>query len=202
MLALADAGQPVRGNDTGPHSERDRGKDTVTHVARPILTALAALAANPCAAGAAPMVVGQEAANAPVIIERIGQATLLEALARIGAQAERLDDSGKAFRVVFASGARALLQRTACKDDSCAGLLMLGLFTLPEDGSVTETDKVRRSFSATYNSVSVITNERGEHVVKSYVIADGGITPANLAVQIGVFGDAVAAYSGALYGAD
>lgn len=170
--------------------------------ARLIVPALAALAAHPCAATGSLTAAMQAPAVTPDIIEHIGQATMLEALQRIGARAERLDDSGKTFRVVFASGARALLQRTACEDDRCAGLLMLGLFTLPEGRPAAETDKIQRSFSASYNAVSVITNERGEHVVKSYVIADGGITPANLAVQIGVFGDAVAAYSAALYGPD
>lgn len=169
---------------------------------RVIVPALAALAASALCASAPASAATQAPASAPAIIDRIAPATLLEALGSIGAQAEGLDDTDSAYRVVFASGARAVFQRVACDQDECTGLLMLGLFTLPEGRPAAETEDTRRSFSATYNAVSVITNERGEHLVKSYVILDGGITPANLAAQIGVFGEALAAYAVALYGED
>lgn len=164
----------------------------------PAIAACLALAGAGTAAAQTPA-----QAPAPVIIERIEPATLLEALARIGAEAELLGEDGEAYRVVFANGARAVLQRAGCaRDDVCSGLLMLGLFTVPQDRPAADSEETRRSFSATYNAVSVITNERGEHLVKSYVIADGGITTENLTAQLGVFAEALGAYSAALYDTD
>jgi hypothetical protein len=157
---------------------------------------LATLALSPAALAAqSPSPVTQTG-----LIEAIDEATLLAMLERLGAEVEPLGEEGEVFRALFPNGSRGVLRRTACTEDGCKGLLMLGYYRPPAGATADQTEAARRDFSANYNPASVITNDKGEHIVKSYIIFDGGVTDQNLYIRLAVFADSLARYSRALYG--
>jgi hypothetical protein len=84
--------------------------------------------------------------------------------------------------------------------DECKGLILLGYFARPADVSEAEVQAAARRFGLEQNLASVAINDEGEHVVKAYVIFDGGITLENLAVQVALFGESVRSYQAMLYG--
>ncbi len=134
------------------------------------------------------------------VIDAIEDATLMEALAAIGAEAAPLGEDEDTYRIEYPQGGRAILRRVACEAGPCKGLLMLGYYTLPEGRTREATDQTAREFSLNYNPAAIIINDNGEHIVKSYLIFDGGITKGNLAVRLALFGDAVRRYGEVLYG--
>lgn len=164
-----------------------------------VLTAIG-LAFSACSAAAAAQ--ATDAPAAQTIIDQIDEPTLLSAVAKLGAEAETLGDTNDTYRIVYPNGSRAILRRTACAQEACRGLLMLAYFSLPKDRSAAEVETARREFSANFNPASVITNDLDEHIVKSYLIFDGGVTTDNLTVRLAVFGDAVQRYGRALYGVE
>ncbi len=93
----------------------------------------------------------------------------------------------KTYRASFSNGLRAMLVRTACNAEDCAGLLLAGFFTPPEGRETYAIDEHVRSFNLTYNSAAAVRNDSGQYVIKSYVILNRGITLDNLAFQISVF---------------
>ncbi len=134
------------------------------------------------------------------VIDAIEEATLLDALAAIGADTAPLGEDEDTYRIEYPQGGRAILRRVACEAGPCKGLLMLGYFTLPDGRTREVTDRSAREFSLNYNPAAIIINNNGEHIVKSYLIFDGGITKGNLAVRLALFGDAVRRYREVLYG--
>ncbi len=138
--------------------------------------------------------------NGATVIDTIDEPTLFEALAAIGAEAAPLGEENDTYRIEYPQGGRAILRRTGCEAGSCRGLLMLGYFTLPQSRTREATDRTAREFSLNYNPAAIIINDNGEHIVKSYLIFDGGITKSNLAVRLGLFGDALDRYGEVLYG--
>ncbi|AOL23375.1 Putative sensory transduction regulator [Erythrobacter litoralis] len=139
--------------------------------------------------------------SARAIIETIDEATLREALLALGAQATPLDEEGRVVRVGFPGGGVAVLRRSACEEGPCRGLLMTSLFAPPKASETDTAARIARRFSSSFNPASVIINERGEHLLKAYLVLDGGVTRANLVTAIGLFGLGIAQYSEALYGA-
>ena len=92
-------------------------------------------------------------------------------------------------------------RRMACTGtDSCKGLILLGYFTQPEGIPDAQAQDALSRFGFEQVISSVVVNREGEHVVKTYVMLDGGITQANLINWIGLFGQSLAAYQGMLYG--
>lgn len=133
------------------------------------------------------------------VIDAISQDILFDVLSQLGAKPTVLSAEKSTFRVTFANGGTALLRLTACNADSCKGLLMLGYFTRPDGQSAKQGEAIARDFSLNYNPASVVINDKGEHIVKSYLIFDGGITKQNLGLRLGLFGDAVRRYGKLLY---
>ena len=135
-----------------------------------------------------------------VVIDQISESDLVAAINEIGATPTPLDEEMTVFRVEYASGAKALVNRTACTEGRCKGLLMLGYFNIPENMQEVRANEVARKFSQQYNPAAIVTNDKGEHIVKSYLIFDGGITKENLAIRLTIFGGAVRQYQQALFG--
>lgn len=136
-----------------------------------------------------------------VVVTSLDDATLRTAIAAIGATAAPLDDEDNTLRVAYPNGMRGVARRMACEGkDNCRGLILLGYFTpsddIPEDRAA---DALAR-FGFEQVISSVVVNREGEHVVKTYVMLDGGITQANLINWIGLFGQSLAAYQAMLYG--
>jgi hypothetical protein len=146
----------------------------------------------PHAAAAAP--------TAPAdLIETIDEATLRAALDALGAEANRLDEEARVLRVAFPGGGVAVLRRSACEEGPCRGLLLTSLFAPPEGRDADSSRRIARRFSTSFNPASVIVNDRGEHLLKGYLMLDGGITRENLVAAISVFALGIARYSEALY---
>ncbi|MGB3472721.1 MAG: hypothetical protein WBA51_18040 [Erythrobacter sp.] len=142
------------------------------------------------------------------VIDAIDAPTLQTVLAEVGATTAPLDDEENTQRVGFPNGMRGVARRMACIDDriegdveegACKGLILLGYFSRPDDVSPEQAQDAIRQFGLEQNLASVVINDQGEHVVKAYVIFDGGITMANLAVRVALFGESIAAYQRVLY---
>ncbi|QIQ85939.1 YbjN domain-containing protein [Erythrobacter sp.] len=157
----------------------------------------AVLLAGPATPLAAPL---SAQAEPPAVIESLEDATLREALAALGAEATPLDEEALVLRVAFPGGGIAVLRRSGCEAQACRGLLMTSLFTPPEGRDPATAERIARRFSATFNPASVIVNERGEHLLKSYLVLDGGVTRENLVISLGLFALGIAQYGEALYG--
>lgn len=135
------------------------------------------------------------------VIDEIDGPTLQTIIARIGATTAPLDDEENTLRVGYPNGMRGVARRMACVEgESCKGLILLGYFSRPQGIPEARAQAAPRQFGLEQNLASVVINDEGEHVVKAYVIFDGGITMANLAVRIGLFGESILAYQRTLYG--
>lgn len=139
-------------------------------------------------------------ADPPAVIEALDDATLRGALAALGAEATALDEEALVLRVAFPGGGIAVLRRSGCEGETCRGLLMTSLFSPPEGRDPETAERIARRFSASFNPASVIVNERGEHLLKSYLVLDGGVTRQNLVISLGLFALGIAQYGEALYG--
>lgn len=163
-------------------------------------TALAlALAAS--ALAASPAYAQEPSFDGAKVIDSLDDATLKAAITAIGGTTAPLDDEDNTLRIAYPNGMRGVARRMACSDaDACRGLILLGYFTLPEDASPERTQQALSQFGFEQVISSVVVNQEGEHVVKTYVMLDGGITQGNLVNWIGLFGQSLAAYQGMLYG--
>ena len=139
------------------------------------------------------------------ILTSIDDDMLRIALTNAGASATPLDDDANTLRIAFPNGMRAIARRMACvnvpgaEEEECKGLILLGYFSKPVGVSEAQQQGALTRFGLEQNLASVVVNREGEHVVKSYIIFDGGITLENLIVQIALFGESVKAYQGLLY---
>ena len=150
---------------------------------------------------AAPAAAQETAPDRSQIIESIDEATLNSAIAALGATTAPLDDEQNTIRIAYPNGMRGVARRMACEGkDACKGLILLGYFTPPEGVPEARAQDALSRFGFEQVISSVVVNREGEHVVKTYVMLDGGITQANLINWIGLFGQSLAAYQGMLYG--
>ena len=133
------------------------------------------------------------------VIDQIEEQVLRATIGGVGAEATKLNDPGTLYRIAYSTGAVAVLRRTGCGEAGCKGLLMLGIFTLKEGMDAAQAAETARRFSQTVNPVSVIINEKGEHVVKGYVLFEGGVTIGHVVSQLALFGNVMGAYSKQLY---
>ena len=138
--------------------------------------------------------------DASAVIDAIDRTTLDEALSLLDATATAIDEEKRTFRIVFSAGERAVLRITACKKGPCRGLQMLSFFKAPEGTTAAQSSEIARKFSANYNPASVIISDRGEHVLKTYMIFDGGVTKENLFLRLAIFEASVKRYNETLYG--
>ncbi|MEO1729154.1 MAG: hypothetical protein AAFR64_00285 [Pseudomonadota bacterium] len=143
-------------------------------------------------------------ASSPILTS-IDDEMLRIALYNAGAKAAPLDDDANTLRIAFPNGIRAIARRMACieaqgaEEEECKGLILLGYFSKPDDVSEAQQQAALTRFGLEQNLASVVVNREGEHVVKSYIIFDGGITIDNLIVRIALFGESVKAYQELLY---
>ncbi|MEO0418047.1 MAG: hypothetical protein AAF249_04235 [Pseudomonadota bacterium] len=165
------------------------------------LLALALAAFGGGALAASPANAQDTAFDGAKVIESIDEATLQTAIAAIGATTTPLDDEDNTIRIAYPNGMRGVARRMACQGkDACKGLILLGYFTKPDSISLEQAQAALSRFGFEQVISSVVVNQEGEHVVKTYVMLDGGITQANLINWIGLFGQSLAAYQGMLYG--
>jgi len=141
------------------------------------------------------------------VVSAIGDAQLRAVITRIGATITPLDEEKNALRIGYTNGARGIARRMACPPDiapgePCKGLLLIGYFAKPEGVDDARAMAAAMQFNREQNLASVAVSQRGEHVVKTYVIFDGGITLGNVAVQVALFGESVAAYQTLLFGGE
>ncbi|MEE4153862.1 MAG: hypothetical protein V2I27_06855 [Erythrobacter sp.] len=171
-------------------------------IARPILLA-AAFAFNLWSAGAA----AQETTDSQAagfdetrIIDQLDDSTLRAVLTQLSATATPLDEESTILRIAFPNGLVGISRRIACTaQDACKGLMLTAYIPVPEGMPEARSQEVRQQFGLESLVASVVVNQLGEHVVKTYVILDGGITSANLAIWIGLFSESARAYQEALY---
>jgi len=165
------------------------------------LLALALAAFGTGALAASPLSAQEARFDGSKVIESIDEATLQTAIAAIGATTTPLDDEDNTVRIAYPNGMRGVARRMACTGtDSCKGLILLGYFTPPKDIPAEVAQDALSRFGFEQVISSVVVNQEGEHVVKTYVMVDGGITQANLVNWVGLFGQSLAAYQGMLYG--
>lgn len=140
------------------------------------------------------------------ILDSIDDEMLRIAISNAGASAAPLDDDANTLRIAFPNGMRGVARRMACikapgaQEVECKGLILLGYFSKPEGVSKARQQDALTRFGLEQNLASVIVNREGEHVVKAYVIFDGGITLENLIVRLSLFGASMKEYQGLLYG--
>lgn len=157
-----------------------------------------ALAASPASAQDAPR---DTAADAPKIIKSIDEPTLAAAISAVGATTTPLDDESNTVRIAYPNGMRGVARRMACTaPDDCKGVILLGYFAKPDDVPRERAEAALARFGFEQVISSVVVNQEGEHVIKTYVMLDGGITQANLVNWIGLFGQSLMAYQQMLYG--
>ena len=150
---------------------------------------------------APPAVAQQAAMDSAKVINSIDEATLETAISALGATATPLDDEDNTVRIAYPNGMRGVARRMACEaGENCKGLILLGYFSRPEDIGPGREQAALAQFGFEQLISSVVVNREGEHVVKTYVMLDGGITQANLVNWIGLFGQSLAAYQAMLYG--
>ncbi len=157
--------------------------------------ATAALAPSPASAQG-------QAFDGARVIDTIDDATLRSAIAALGATTTPLDDEENTLRIAYPNGMRGVARRMACDEAGaqCKGLILLGYFSRPDDVPAERAAEALARFGFEQVLSSVVVNQEGEHVVKTYVMLDGGITQANLVNWIGLFGQSLAAYQVMLYG--
>ncbi|MEM6856398.1 MAG: hypothetical protein AAF559_00880 [Pseudomonadota bacterium] len=142
-----------------------------------------------------------EALDPATVIDAIDDATLSAAITSLGATSAPLDDEDNTVRIAYPDGMRGVARRMACTPEGgCKGLILLGYFTISEDVPAARAQAALERFGFEQVISSVVINREGEHVVKTYVMLDGGITQGNLINWIGLFGQSLAAYQGMLYG--
>jgi hypothetical protein len=161
-----------------------------------------ALALAASALAASPANAQDQAFGGSDIISTIDDATLKSAIGALGATTTPLDDEENTLRIAYPNGMRGVARRMACDEAgaNCKGLILLGYFTLPQDVPPARAQAALARFGFEQVISSVVVNQEGEHVVKTYVMLDGGITKANLVNWIGLFGQSLAAYQVMLYG--
>ena len=160
----------------------------------------AALLALAGTIAAPPLKAQGQALDADTVIDAIDETTLNRAITAIGATSAPLDDEDKTVRIAYPNGMRGVARRMACSPEhGCKGLILLGYFTVSEGVSPESAETALARFGFEQVISSVVVNREGQHVVKTYVMLDGGITQANLINWIGLFGQSLAAYQGMLY---
>ena len=161
-----------------------------------IVTALvlaAASAGSPTQAQGAPF-------DGAKVIDSLDEATLQASIAVLGATTTPLDEEENTIRIAYPNGMRGVARRMACEGpETCRGLILLGYFTPPKDLPEERAQDALSRFGFEQVISSVVVNQEGEHVVKTYVMLDGGVTQANLVNWIGLFGESLAAYQQMLY---
>ena len=164
-------------------------------------SALLSLALATTALVTAPASAQDEPLDRTAVIESIDDATLKTAIAAVGGTTAPLDDEDNTLRIAYPNGMRGVARRMACEATTgCKGLILLGYFTPPQDVPQERVNAALARFGFEQVISSVVVNQEGEHVVKTYVMLDGGITRGNLVNWIGLFGQSLAAYQGMLYG--
>ena len=143
--------------------------------------------------------------DASSILTSIDDEMLRIAINSAGATATPLDDEENTLRIAFPNGMRTIARRMACvevsgsDEDECKGLILLAYFSKPQGVPEAQQQAALTRFGLEQNLASVVVNREGEHVVKSYIIFDGGITLENLVVRIAFFGESAKAYQRMLY---
>lgn len=136
------------------------------------------------------------------VIDALDDASLRTVLMQLSAAATPLDEEATTLRIAFPNGVIAIARRMACtSEDACKGLMLTAYLPVPSGMSEARAEEVRRQFGLESLVASAVVNQLGEHVVKTYVILDGGITFANLAIWIGLFSESARTYQEALYAA-
>jgi len=160
----------------------------------------AALLALAGTIAAPPLSAQGQALDPDTVIDAIDETTLNRAITAIGATSAPLDDENNTVRIAYPNGMRGVARRMACSpENGCKGLILLGYFSKPDGVSEEQQQAALTRFGLEQNLASVMVNREGEHVVKSYIIFDGGITIDNLIVRIALFGESVKTYQELLY---
>lgn len=140
--------------------------------------------------------------EAGTVIDTLDDATLRTLLEQLSASVTPLDEEATTLRIAFSNGVIAIARRMACTAaEGCKGLMLTAYLPVPENMPAARAEEVRSRSNLESLVASVVVNQLGEHVVKTYVILDGGITIRNLAIWIGLFSESARAYQEKLYAA-
>lgn len=143
------------------------------------------------------------AAQSSQALRQFTRADFERALREAGANVAPAEEGNPRIDFTFADGVIADGLLLACGDDAkkkrCLGSSLLATFS-PQDGATPEqireainTYNYRENFGRAY------LDEDGTISVRMYIIADGGITQANYASQIGLWFSSVVNFFGYLY---
>jgi len=134
------------------------------------------------------------------VIDALDDATLRALLTQLSASVTPLDEEATTLRIAFPNGVIAIARRMACTgQEECKGLMLTAYLPVPDEVPAKRAEEVRRRSNLESLVATVVVNQLGEHVVKTYVILDGGITVENLAIWIGLFSESARAYQEKLY---
>ncbi len=171
-------------------------------IARPALLAAAFVASLLSSTAMAQEAVTNQgpALDEAQVIDALDDATLRAVLAQLSATPTPLDEEATTLRIAFPDGLIGIARRMACtSEEACKGLMLTAYLPVPPDLPAAKAQEALRQFELESLVASVVVNQLGEHVVKTYVILDGGITVENLAIWIGLFDESARAYQELLY---
>lgn len=136
-------------------------------------------------------------------IQHFTRADFERALVEAGATITTEDPKAERIDFSFDGGVIADALLLACEDNAaktrCLGSSMLATFEA-EDRTPEQVMHAINTYNYKENFGRAYLDEDGTISVRMYIIADGGITPANYSNQIGLWFDSVSDFFGYLYG--
>lgn len=136
-------------------------------------------------------------------IQHFTRADFERALVEAGATITTEDPKAERIDFEFDGGVIADALLLACEDDvaktKCLGSSMLATFE-PDSRTPEQVSQAINTYNQKENFGRAYLDENGTISVRMYIIADGGITRANYASQIGLWFASVSDFFGYLYG--
>ncbi|MXO59121.1 hypothetical protein GRI89_06155 [Altererythrobacter salegens] len=137
------------------------------------------------------------------LLKTIDEAALVATLESMGVEhgTDKGTDGSTLYTIDYQNGFKAFSYFRAC-EDGCKGLVLIGVFSPPENMTPNQLRDTVREFNDRYPAAKLYVAESGDTYSQSYVIFDEGITMGNLKAQLEVFGDIGAEVSDKLYSDD
>ena len=131
------------------------------------------------------------------------RSALISALQDIDATTEEKSEEPN-ISVTFENGLKADALLMACSDQqtslNCLGTSILMNFETPDDATPAQVRDGVNEFNYRQNFGRAYVDPNGQISLRMYIIADGGITPANYRRQLELFSMSAAKFPGYVYG--
>ncbi|MFM7348378.1 MAG: YbjN domain-containing protein [Erythrobacter sp.] len=144
------------------------------------------------------------AAEVAPVIEQFARADLERALRQAGAELAPAQEGSDRIDFTFDEGVVADALLLACADDAkkkrCLGTSLLATFTPTEGTTPEQIQQAINTYNYNENFGRAYVDPEGAIAVRMYIIADGGITRENYALQIRLWFASVIDFFDYLYG--